>query len=126
MPPSIISRRPMHIHPHLDLYVNGRKALIPANVGIDASMWKSHTYNAFMGDMGAAAIHTHDSSGILHVESSVTRNYTLGDFFNIWGMNLKGDKMHLSSDGHALPGCKRHVLHDGEQLRLDITTPAPR
>jgi hypothetical protein len=30
-------------------------------------------------------MHTHDASGIIHVESAhITDQYTLGDFFNIW------------------------------------------
>jgi len=29
-------------------------------------------------------MHTHDASGIIHIESEIDMNYTLGDFFNIW------------------------------------------
>ena len=29
-------------------------------------------------------LHTHDDSGIIHIESPATRNFTLGQFFDIW------------------------------------------
>ena len=35
-----------------------------------------------------APLHTHDSSGIIHVESAVSRAYTLGDFFGVWGVRF--------------------------------------
>ena len=43
------------------------------------------------GMSGMAPLHTHDTSGIIHVESSVKRNYTLGEFLNTWGgLDLNG------------------------------------
>jgi hypothetical protein len=66
----------LHIHEHLDLFVDGRAVTIPANVGIDASQ-------GFL-----AALHTHDTSGIIHVESPVVAGFTLGQFFDVWGVAL--------------------------------------
>src|SRR3989441_10893850 len=33
----------------------------------------------------ARPLHTHDTSGTIHVETDVNQNYTIGDFFLIWG-----------------------------------------
>ena len=33
-------------------------------------------------------LHTHDATGVIHVESPVRRVYTLGQFFDIWGQPL--------------------------------------
>ena len=33
-----------------------------------------------------AVLHTHDDSGIIHIESPVQRDYTLGQFFDVWGV----------------------------------------
>jgi hypothetical protein len=33
-------------------------------------------------------LHTHDASGIIHVESPVQRSFTLGQFFCEWGVKL--------------------------------------
>jgi hypothetical protein len=65
----------IHIHQHLDLYVNGRKVTVPAGIGIDPAV-------------GYAPLHTHDDSGIIHVESPTVRTYTLGQFFAVWGVQL--------------------------------------
>jgi hypothetical protein len=65
-----------HIHQHLDIFVNGRPATVPQYVGI-------HLNPVFFADL-----HTHDSSGIIHVESAEQYDYTLGQFFGVWGVPL--------------------------------------
>jgi hypothetical protein len=65
----------IHVHPYLQIWVDGKNVTIPASVGITLS--------------GGCLepIHTHDSSGILHVELSqaqANKNWTLADFFSIW------------------------------------------
>jgi len=66
----------VHIHEHLDLYVDGRKVTVPANVGIDARQ-------AFISDL-----HTHEIDGIVHVESPTPQSFSVGQFFAIWGLPL--------------------------------------
>jgi hypothetical protein len=68
----------IHIHQHLDVYVNGKKVTVPALIGID-------TTNQFL-----TQVHTHDSTGIVHVESPTERSFTLGEFFGEWGVKLTG------------------------------------
>ena len=58
----------VHIHQHLDLWVNGKKVGVPALVGI-----QDNTY--------ITSLHTHDDSGLIHVESPEHRRFNLGDFF---------------------------------------------
>ena len=92
----------VHIHQHLDLYVDGHKVLVPAGVGIDPAV-------------GYAPLHTHDPSGVLHVESTTVRPYTLGEFFAVWGVRLTpsclggycagGDRqLRVYVDGRAYQG----------------------
>jgi hypothetical protein len=66
----------LHIHQHLDLYVNGAKITLPALVGIDIPL-------QFITE-----VHTHDTTGIIHVESPVQRTFTLGQLFGEWGVKL--------------------------------------
>lgn len=66
----------VHIHQHLDLYVEGEKVTVPAQIGIDAD-------GGFISDL-----HTHETDGILHVESPTQRSFTLGQFFAVWGLPL--------------------------------------
>jgi hypothetical protein len=65
-----------HIHQHLDIYRNGKPIAVPALIGINDSAYLTQ-------------LHTHDSSGIIHVESeSADKHYTLGTFFAEWGIYL--------------------------------------
>jgi hypothetical protein len=65
-----------HIHQHLDIYRNGKPIAVPALIGINDSAYLTE-------------LHTHDSSGIIHVESeSADKHYTLGTLFAEWGIYL--------------------------------------
>ncbi len=66
----------VHIHQHLDLYVDGKQIPVPAQIGISATQ-------AFISDL-----HTHDATGIMHVESPTAASFSLGQFFAVWGVNL--------------------------------------
>jgi len=63
-----------HIHSHLAIYASGTRQAVPAGIGIPGKClyW----------------LHTHDATGVIHVESPVQRVYTLGQFFDIWGQPL--------------------------------------
>lgn len=67
----------LHIHQHLDLYVNGTKEVVPAQIGIITSP-----------QVVFSPLHTHDTSGIIHVESPTVRSFTLGAFFDVWGVRF--------------------------------------
>jgi hypothetical protein len=66
----------LHTHQHLDLYVHGRRVRVPAGIGIDA------------GERFISPIHTHDASGVIHVESPQVRTFILGQLFDVWGVRL--------------------------------------
>jgi hypothetical protein len=62
-----------HIHAHLTIYINGKQVAVPSQVGIptDGSCFYW--------------LHTHDNSGIIHIETPGQGNYTLGTFLHLWG-----------------------------------------
>jgi len=64
-----------HAHFSLTIMINGTNYPVPADMGIFS----------ITGNSCIRAIHTHDASGTIHVETDVSRNYTLGDLFEIWG-----------------------------------------
>ncbi len=72
-----------HYHALLLIYVGGVQQVIPADVGISSPV----TNASYICASGGHAIHTHDGSGILHLELPVVPPNTpvLGDFFEIWG-----------------------------------------
>jgi hypothetical protein len=65
----------LHIHQHLDLYVQGKKVKVPALIGIYD--------NSYITE-----VHVHDNSGVIHVESPTKKTFTLGQLFGEWGVKL--------------------------------------
>ena len=69
-----------HYHAHLDIFVNGFSYLVPEGIGIrppDCIYW----------------LHTHDISGIIHVESPENKTFNLGQFFDIWGKKFNNSQI---------------------------------
>ena len=76
LPKSQMEADAYHIHQHLDLYVNGRHLTVPALIGIN------------LKQRYLDPLHTHDPSGIIHIESPTTTDYTLVQFFAVWALRL--------------------------------------
>jgi hypothetical protein len=117
----------MHIHPQLNLLVGEKALTVPAQIGIDPSLWNDHTLDEFgmqsMPEMNMSAmapLHTHDNSGIIHVESTVNKNYTLGEFLNIWGLDIGDRTVELTVNGKFLINFRDHILRDSEQIKLAV------
>ncbi len=63
-----------HAHPSLKININGTSLTIPALLGIQGGCNRP--------------LHTHDTTGVIHIETDDNQNYTLGDFFLIWGASV--------------------------------------
>ena len=111
----------VHIHPRLYLNFDEKPYMVPQNVGIDPDLWKNHSLDQY-GMKGMAPVHTHTADGMLHVESMVVKNYTLGEFFDVWGLDLKGDIITVTSYGEHISDWKNHVLKDDEPIIMNITS----
>jgi hypothetical protein len=73
--------RVIHIHAHLDVSVDGQPVVVPGGIGIGRS------------SQGISPLHTHNASGVIHIESPVNRAYTLGEFFTEWDVGLSPDNV---------------------------------
>ena len=71
----------VHIHQHLDVFVNGARVTVPPLIGIS-------TAQGFISDL-----HTHDATGIIHVESATASSYSLGQVFAVWGVPLSASQI---------------------------------
>jgi hypothetical protein len=73
-----------HEHAHLTILIRGQIKTVPGFIGITASQicW----------------LHTHDTSGIIHIEAGDARMFTLGDFFAMWRQPLS----HTTIDGERV------------------------
>ena len=64
-----------HIHTQLDVTVDEKVLEVPSGIGIDQDANR------------IAALHTHDTTGEIHVESpQKNAKYTLDQFLTVWGM----------------------------------------
>jgi len=70
-----------HIHPYLRIVINGENITIPAAIGIVNPQYQN---GIAVGGTCFEPLHTHDATGIIHVESAGNTNYTLSEFFQIW------------------------------------------
>ncbi len=104
-----------HIHQDLEIIINGEEQLIPSNIGI------------FPGIM--RPIHTHDSSGEIHVEGPCVRNFTLGDFFDIWKKEFDSTRifdkttengtLKMTVNGQENSEFRNLILRDGDKIKIE-------
>ncbi|MFE3503221.1 hypothetical protein ACFXPX_28030 [Kitasatospora sp. NPDC059146] len=114
----------LHIHTHLDVYADGQPVTVPALVGIDESAQR------------ISPLHTHDTSGVVHIESPVAADFTLGQFLTEWQVSasadhlggLRTDATHALTayvDGKAVGGDPAAiVLHAHDEIALVYGTAA--
>jgi hypothetical protein len=108
-----------HIHAHLDVYVNGKRVQVPANVGIDFK----HQF--------ITELHTHDTTGVVHIESPVVTTFSLGQFFGEWGVKLTSrtlgqyrGRVRWWVNGEPKTGDPAaHVLHAHEEIVVALGRP---
>jgi hypothetical protein len=99
-----------HIHAMLRMYINGLLAPLPADIGLEQAKGIE------------SSMHTHDGTGIIHMEAPHPFNYTLGDFFSVWGVKLGpaqvgglkglgGNHLHFYVNGKPITNPAALVLH---------------
>lgn len=113
-----------HYHAHLDILYQGQPVKVPAQIGIQPTClyW----------------LHTHDETGVIHIEapkSEASRQFTLGEFFKIWGQPLSskqvatiqvpaGQQLKVWVNGQPYTGDPAKVkLSSKEQIVLEIGPP---
>jgi hypothetical protein len=123
-----------HIHAHISLFVEGQPIAVAAGVGIVNPMVRDGYVS---GGSCFYWLHTHDQSGIVHVEPPTQDSLTLGQFFDVWGQTLTSDNVagfqgpvtvyvngeRYRGDVRAIPFSRRKeiVLYVGHRL-----APLPR
>jgi hypothetical protein len=143
--PETAERLEHHVHSHLDVYVNGKKILVPGGIGINTKDPGVHS-GTVLGQPAYGGIsvpcdqpcisplHTHDASGILHTESATDVDNTLGQFFTEWGVTLSPTcvgtycepktPIAISVDGQRYTGDPRTIpLTNFKEIAIVIGTP---
>jgi hypothetical protein len=85
-----------HIHALVSIYQDGIRLGLPDSIG--------------RGSGCAYEMHTHDITGIMHVETDVPKVFTLGQFFALWGQPLG------TAAVAGLPGKPAFYVIDKEQV----------
>ena len=99
----------MHEHANLQLSVHGEPVAVPSGIGVAQDE--------------IASLHTHDETGTIHVESQQRQAFTLGEFFDVWGVRLSGtclggycarggDRIRAYVGGEEVRGNPRDVVLD--------------
>lgn len=102
----------IHLHPYLQIWVEGRNVTIPADVGI------------IQNGGCLQPVHTHDASGILHIEltqAEASGSWSLADFFTIWKFScsvqpsqcpvVNGNSRPVVFNGTDILGFKTDATH---------------
>jgi hypothetical protein len=96
--------------------VDGAEIKVPANIGIAP-------------DGRMRVIHTHDETGVIHIESPKHMEFTFGDFLKIWGKNLNSTcfdrycgRIRFTANGVEVADPLNYVLRDKDELVLEVFT----
>jgi hypothetical protein len=102
----------LHIHQHLDIFIDGKPVAVPAGIGIN----KIANF--------ISPIHVHDTSGIVHVESPVVRTFTLGLFFDIWGVRFTSQCIggYCTTGDKTLKVYVDGTLYNGDPRQLPLAS----
>lgn len=105
----------MHIHPHVTIRINEEQQEIPKDIGVSVRCMRP--------------VHTHDAAGTIHVEFPRAHDFTLGDFFKVWGkefsstqiFDFRVDENHLLSinvNGEPNSEYENLILKDGAKIEI--------
>jgi hypothetical protein len=116
----------LHVHSHLAIFYNGKQMQVPQYIGLAPNLAGGCLY----------WIHTHDASGIIHIEAPDISPpqggpYTLGMLFDIWGEPLTSSNVAGLSgpvtayvNGMKYDGDLRTIpMRAHQQIVLEIGTP---
>lgn len=89
-----------HIHPEIKIVINEVEQNIPEDIGVSA--------------IGMTAIHTHEGGGLIHVEAPIQKDFTIGDFFAVWGKTFTQNQIldSVVDESHQITVTVNGILVD--------------
>lgn len=111
-----------HVHAVLRIYVEGKQVEVPSQIGID----QQEGY--------LAPLHTHDNSGIIHMEATEPYPFKLSQFFTVWGVKFTntqlgaykaggGKELALYANGTKVPRPTEYMMKPHDRLVLNYGNP---
>jgi hypothetical protein len=101
-----------HIHVHLLILYDGVGVTVPAGIGVGRPWGVEGTGFIATGEC-FAWIHTHDTTGVVHIVTPEEKAFTLGQLFEVWGHPL-GAGSALGYDGSLV------MLVNGKRIDGDL------
>jgi len=117
-----------HHHVHLSLFVNGEQIALPKGTGMKNPHHNNFIYHADCFYF----LHTHDQTGIIHIEPPQDTTFTLKQYFAVWGepLSINGFAGYTGTvsvyiNGVLQPGMdpKTVTFTPFEEITLVIGTP---
>ena len=108
-----------HVHAHLDVFVDGKAVPVAAGIGISDELGKTQQAGkSKCANPCISPLHTHDDSGVLHVENDKERQITLGQLFTEWGVRFSADCV----GGYCAPDKPHKAYVGGQEFTGDPST----
>jgi hypothetical protein len=105
----------LHIHSDLEIVIDGEEYFIPGNIGVG---------NDYM-----RPLHTHDSSGEIHIEGPYKRDFIIGEFFEIWGETFSSEcifdyctdngELKMYVNGRENSEFENYVMRNQDTIRIE-------
>lgn len=106
----------VHYHAHLDVVVDGKNIPVPAYLGMVLTK-----QGGKLAVTAIAPLHTHDATGLIHIEAPSPTPFRLGQVFAEWGLRLDegclgglctaaGKGVRVSVNGRFVPGDPAAIL----------------
>jgi hypothetical protein len=111
----------VHYHSHLDIFVNGKSEPVASSIGRE-------DFSLF------SPLHTHATSGLIHIEAPQDQHFTMGMLFTEWGVRLTHDciggycspktklKAYVNGTAYTQP-ISSIVFKRGEEIAIVIGSP---
>jgi hypothetical protein len=109
-----------HDHVMLTVLMDGQQIVVPEGIGMNPQLWKDHSLDQY-GPSGISPMHTHDTSGTIHIESTTAREYTVGEFLKVMEMD-PSTVTRMTVDGEEVPEFMSHKMKRGERIQLEVTS----
>lgn len=103
------------------VYVDGAPVAVPANIGISAAARLE------------SPLHTHDATGLVHIEADQPHDFRLADFFAVWGVAFSGNQiggfrnagdrvLQAFANGQRIADPAMYVIRAGDNIAVGFGT----
>lgn len=119
-----------HFHVHVEVLLDGTRLTVPAGIGV-GKPWGENPPGFITTGECFAWIHTHDTTGVVHVFTQFGKFDDLGQVFSVWGQPLDGagalgfhGPIAVLVNGQTMAGDPRSVpLKNFENIVIELGKP---